>query len=112
MSAPNLKEIEWAISELENQESSETRYILLAALYTCRNEMLCPDQQMSVYSADPDPKPEPIARYGDSDFLQVVTGVDPVAAWRIMDELMETLHVVNLRVYESVLRKMKRIQQA
>ena len=40
MSAPNLKEIEWAISELENQESSEGRYTLLAALYTCRNQML------------------------------------------------------------------------
>ncbi len=86
---------EWTISELENQESSETRYILLAALYTCRNEMLFPNQQMSVYSADSDPKPKPIAKYGDSDFLQAVTGVDPAAAWRIMDELMETLHVVN-----------------
>ena len=40
MSAPNLKEIEWAISELENRESSENRYTLLAALYTCRNQIL------------------------------------------------------------------------
>lgn len=32
MSAPNLKEIEWAISELESQESSEGRYTLLAWL--------------------------------------------------------------------------------
>ena len=31
MSAPNLKEIEWAISELESQESTESRYTLLAA---------------------------------------------------------------------------------
>ena len=46
MSAPNLKEIEWAISELERQESTEGRYTLLAALYTCRDHMLGDTQQI------------------------------------------------------------------
>ena len=53
MAAPNLKEIEWAIHELEQEESSEKRYELLAALYTCRNEMLglsTPLPQIAAYS--------------------------------------------------------------
>ena len=40
MPKPNLKEIEWAISELEQEESSFPVYAKLANLYTVRNEML------------------------------------------------------------------------
>ena len=36
MSAPNLKEIEWAIHELEKEESSFPVYAKLANLYTVR----------------------------------------------------------------------------
>lgn len=111
MAAPNLKEIEWAIHELENQESSETRYSLLASLYTCRNEMLglsAQQPQVMAYSEAPAPV-EQLERYGDSDFLRTVQGRDPGAAWAVIDELMETLRVVNPRAYESVMRKMQRL---
>ena len=43
--------------------------------------------------------------YGDSDFLQAVAGKDPAAVWEILDDLMDTLHVVNPRVYDGVMRK-------
>ena len=45
--------------------------------------------------------------YGDSDFLQAVYGKDPAAAWVIMDDLMDTLHTVNPRVYDGVIRKIR-----
>lgn len=111
MSKPNLKEIEWAISELEGKESTETGYALLAALYTCRNEMLgqsAPQSQVMAYSESAGPA-EKLARYGDSEFLAAVEGKDPGAAWGVMDELMETLRAVNGRVYDSVMRKLERI---
>jgi hypothetical protein len=59
MSAPNLNEIEWAISVLEKEESSFSIYSKLADLYICRNEMAKQsDSDMSylAYSgaADPD----------------------------------------------------------
>ena len=38
-----------------------------------------------------------------------VDGKDPSAAWSVMDELMETLRVVNPRAYDSVLRKINRL---
>ncbi len=112
MSAPNLKEIEWAISELEQEESSEDRYTLLAALYTCRNEMLglsAPQPQIAAYSEAPAPAQERLGHYGDSDFLRAVAGKDPSDAWAVMDELMETLQVVNQRAYDSVMRKLGRL---
>lgn len=111
MAAPNLKEIEWAISELEQEESSEKRYQLLAALYTCRSELLgpsAPQPQIAAYS-EAAPIHETLGRYGGSDFLQAVSGKDPAAAWAVMDELMDTLRVVNPRAYDSVLRKLGRL---
>ena len=112
MSAPNLKEIEWAIQELEKEESSFPVYAKLANLYTVRNEMLglsAPQPQIAAYSEAAGPAAERLGQYGDSDFLRAVEGKDPVKAWAVMDELMETLQVVNRRTYDSVVRKLGRL---
>lgn len=112
MSAPNLKEIEWAISELEKEESSFPVYAKLANLYTVRNELLgltASQPQIATYSESAGPVEKRLDQYGDSDFLQAVSGKDPASAWLVMDELMDTLRVVNPRAYESVMRKLDRI---
>jgi len=108
MPAPNLKEVEWAISELEQEESSKAGYILLSALYIIRDKMSGDSPAPVAYSMQAPPI-ESIGRYGDSDFLQTVVGKDPAAAWSVMDEHMETLRVVNPRAYEGVLRKLNKI---
>ena len=109
MSAPNLKEIEWAISELENQESSEGRYTLLAALYTCRNQMLGntqPEPRIAAYSEAPRQEMETLGQYGDSDFLRAATGKDPAKVLMVIDDLLDALQVVNRRAYDNVMRKL------
>ena len=111
MTKPNLKEIEWAISELENQETTENRYILLAALYVCRSVMMGREpavQKIAGYSPSAVPA-ESLEEYGESEFLQTVAGKEPAEAWGVMDELMDTLRVVNSRAYESVIRKLERL---
>lgn len=115
MSAPNLKEIDWAISELENSESSFPVYAKLADLYAVRDHMTAGERSatpppISAYSAASAPDAQKVTRlYGDSDFLRLVSDADPAAAWRIVDELMENLQVVNPRVYNSVMRKLEKI---
>ncbi len=52
-------------------------------------------------------EPAPLDRCGDSDFLRAVQGKDTASAWGVMDNLMDTLKVVNQRVYESVMRKIR-----
>lgn len=109
MPTPNIKEIEWAISELAQEESSKSNYILLAALYTCRDHLKDSTiLRRDGYSAASARK-EPLGLYGDSDFLRAVSGKPLDAAWAVMDELMDTLKAVNPRVYESVLRKIERL---
>lgn len=110
MPKPNLKEIEWAISELEQEESSFPVYAKLADLYAVRNEMLgisSQQPQIAAYSSSRDSASEPPPQYGDSEFLQAVAGIPAADAWAVMDELMETLRAVNPRVYASVMRKLQ-----
>lgn len=106
MALPNLKEVEWAIAELEGQESSKTGYVLLSALYTVRDHMVEPTSPVQVangYSRSAGP--DVLGRYGDSEFLQALQGKGSAAVCAVMDELMETLQVVEPRVYRSVMRK-------
>ncbi len=117
MSALNLKEVEWWIFKLENEESSQNGCILLASLYTIRDHMTGDvpkiSQDASGYSLAPaaymDPDSDTIGDYGNSPFLQAIAGKDAAKAWGVVDELMDTLQVVNVRVYNSVLRKIREL---
>lgn len=115
MSAPNLKELDWAISELESQESSESRYMLLAALYTCRNEMLGltalqPQPQIAAYSETAGPIEERVGRYGNSDFLKAVADKDPAKIWAILDDFVGSLSLVNRRAYDHLVERLENAQ--
>lgn len=112
MAAPNLKEIEWAIAELEQEESSFDVYAKLADLYTVRAQMMgdaVPEPQVAAYSTAVAPAAMTFDQYGESEFLQAVANVDPAVAWGVMDELMDTLHIVNERAYDTVMRKLSKI---
>lgn len=109
----DIKEVEWAISELEKAESSFTNFSKLADLYAIRDRIINGNEQ----------NPEPVAMsyalaaaqndaiesYGDSEFLQSIAGKPSAATWAVIDELMDTLSVVNPRVYNNVMRKLRQI---
>lgn len=97
-------EIKKWIARLETEESSWTNYERLAVLYTVLNQQNDGNDRPAplLYSA----APAPVEVFGDSDFLQAVSSVEPSMAWAIMDELMDSLKVVNERVYNSVMRKL------
>jgi len=111
MALPNLKEVEWAINELENEESSKSGYLLLSALYTVREHMQKGESEHVMKSGhlQTSPTAEMLDLYGESNFLKAVAHKDSAAVFNIMDELMETLQVVNSRAYNSVMRKLHNI---
>ena len=109
----DIKEIEYWISKLENGESSFPNYAKLADLYAIRSQMTgvpaaYPQPQVAAYSEAAEPVGEMLGQYGDSDFLRAVAGKNEGDAWRVMDELMETLRVVNPRAYDGVMSKLGR----
>lgn len=113
-------EIRKEIARLEYEESSYPNYAKLADLYVIRDKMQKDEQgsrstRLHAYSGDSVPAvqaaapqaevPQMVGGYGDSDFLHSIAGKDPSKVWPIMDELMDTLSLVNRRVYDSVMRK-------
>lgn len=107
------KEIDLEIARLEYGESSYPAYAKLANLYTIRNQMRKQEEPEPVYARTYSVEPATAEftatteLYGDSDFLRALEGKDPAAAWSVMDELMDTLHTVNPKVYAGVLRKIR-----
>lgn len=116
-------EIRKEIARLEYEESSYPNYAKPADLYVIRDKMQEDEQgsrssRVHAYSGDPAPAvqaaasqaevPQTVGSYGDSDFLRAIEGKKPSTVWPIMDELMDTLAVVNARVYNSVMQKIKR----
>lgn len=48
-------------------------------------------------------------RKSGSEFLAAVNGKPPDGVWAIMDDLMDTLRVVNEKAYISVMRKIREL---
>ena len=109
-------EIRKEIARLEYEESSYPNYAKLANLYVIRDKMQgaenARDKFVGYDSGAPAPvtaEPATVGEYGDSEFLLAVAGKDPAKAWTVIDELMDTLALVNRKVYDSVMRKIKGI---
>ena len=106
-------EIRKEIARLEYEESSYPNYAKLANLYVIRDKMQgaeSGERFVGYYSGAPAPvtaEPATVGEYGDSEFLLAVAGMSPEKAWAVVDELMDTLALVNRKVYDSVLRKIK-----
>lgn len=107
MSAPNLKEIEWAIAELEKEESSFPLYAKLANLYTVRDKMTggsIQKPQIAAYSEAARPEAFVLGRYGDSEFLKAAEGKDPALVLSALDDLMSAIQMVRPNAYTNVMR--------
>lgn len=110
-------EIRAAIAKLEFDESSYSNYAKLASLYVIRDKMQEEERgdggrYVGYYSGAPasvTAEPATVGKHGDSEFLLAVAGKDPAKAWTVIDELMDTLSMVNSKVYNSVMQKIKRV---
>ena len=111
-----------AIAECQGtRDPNRETCMMLAAFYTIQDHLYptdhFPDSGKMVdpaysFAAPPETMqitegPETVGEYGESDFLRAVAGKDPAAMWKIMDDLMDTLKMVNERSYNSVMRKIR-----
>ena len=92
---------------MKQKESSWTNYEKLAALYIIRNEQgggatAGEKAPPMLYSAEPAPAKK--IKPSGSEFLKAVGNVAQDRAWEVMDELMDTLKIVNEKAYNSVLK--------
>lgn len=100
-----LQDVEESLAEMENAPPTYDTARKLAVLYTLREFM---EGSRSPKTAA---VPEVVVDApGDSEFMKLVNGRDSVAVWRIVDELMGTLAVVEPRIYDGVMRRIRGIE--
>lgn len=92
----DLKEIDWAIGELEKAETSYVNCMRLASLYTIRNQY----KPTSTNTID---------TRVNSEFLQAVQGKPYPATLEVINELMDSLQVISPKIYEEMLEKLQRL---
>lgn len=112
------QDLQGAIAEcLGQRDPNANTCIKLAAYYTIQHELFGDSKQpvvpqipqMPVYSrAGPAEEPETYVDFiSDSEFSRMVNGMESRQAWAIVDELVETIRVLNPRLYNGLIRKME-----
>lgn len=103
-----LEELDEAIRDCESSDRhTYDDCIRLAALYTIKKQ-LYPDTMPELRQSFRAPADE-VGNYGESEFLQVVSGKNAESVWSVIDELMNTLEITNPRLYDGVMRKIDRL---
>lgn len=92
-----IDELEDSAPTFQNCQKMATFYTLLNAMYRTNDEA---PRQESVQE-------EVIDDHGDSEFLRLVAGIDSHTAWTLMDELMETIQILQPKLYDSVMRRLR-----
>lgn len=91
---------------LESSHHSIQNCEKLAAVYTVLDH-ISPDAQPHVNSfSSYEVKQDIIGVYGDSKFLQAIAGKDTQAVWKIMNEMMDAISVLNPKLHKAVLSRL------
>lgn len=100
-----LREVEEAICEMEAVPDANFETCRKLAVFYILRDYMGGTLPFSGYSASDGPQ-EKIKRHGDTEFLEIVAGRDPVGVWSVLDELMSTLQITNPRLYDGVMRRL------
>ena len=95
----NLDEINGEIAKLENQPSTYITIERLAMLYIVRDHLTVSPVSVPAVSGLDIP-------HGDSDFMCGCAGKTINQVMEIMDELMETLSIIQPRLYDAVMDRL------
>jgi hypothetical protein len=109
-----IEEIDRAIKEHESGANTYANCERLAWLYIIRDHMKEGLQDKPAehheHTAEPyklNAPPDHIKYDGNSDFLKSINGKDTQKVISVMDELMETIQLIQPRMYDAVLIKIK-----
>lgn len=99
------EELQEAIAECQGQRNPNANTcVKLASFYTIQDHMK-QKEETPVYSYSPPPDNIVDMSFSDSEFAKMADGKPLDDMWRLMDELMSTLQVLNPHLYDGVMRK-------
>ena len=104
-------DLQEAIAECQGvRNPTASTAIKLAAFLTIQRELFgeqettLPDRPTYSYASEPAETPQ---YDSGTEFSEAIQGKDPAEVYKVMDEVMDTLKMINVRVYNSVMRKLK-----
>ena len=92
-----IDDLEMAPATYQNAEKLATFYTLYDHLYVREVPKNLVEMTREVT----------INRYGDTEFLKAIDGMDAEKAWKIMDELMTTLMALQRKLYDATIDRLK-----
>lgn len=107
-----IDEISEGKHSIQNCEKLAAIYTVLDHLYpenTENPQKLGLNNQIMGYSFDNKVETENnsvVGRYGNSDFLKVISDKDTRSMWLLMNELMDAIMVLDPRLYDSIMRRL------
>ena len=104
------KDLQDAIAECQGERHPNANTCIKLAAYFTIYDYLYPKQSeqteripQAIFETVEE---QEVASYGESDFLRMISGKKAADAWQVMDELMDTLQVINPRLYDGVMRQL------
>ena len=92
-----IDELEMSPSTYQNAEKLATFYLLYEHLYMKKEPVSRIETVEEVIISD----------YGDSEFLQLVTGKRSDDVWLVLDDLMNAVKALQPKLYNAVIDKLK-----
>lgn len=106
------QELEEHIAEIVNKRDQSVSEIRDLAAFIIARDDLSQNKAVGSYgdAAPATDKTEEtiIGNHGTSEFLQVIAGKDAGTVWKVIDETMDTLKLMEPRLYAGVLRKLEK----
>ena len=107
------RDLQEAIAECQGvRNPSASTCLKLAAYYTIQDRLFGKKErevQSYSYAAEPPVRQvdKSIDYESDTDFSQVIYGMNQDDVWPVLDELMSVLQTTNPRLYDGVIRKIE-----
>ena len=99
------RDLQAAIAECQGERNPNANTcIKLAAYYTIKNEMY---RAPSSYSYAAQPVAGAVSYESGTEFSRAIQGKDTSDVLAVIDELMQTIEVLNPRLYAGVMRKLR-----
>lgn len=104
------KELEEAIQECKSLPATYQSCEKLATLFNVYDHLYAEQvQPVSLHRETQIVQQEVIHNPGDSEFCKLIDGKDAKKVWDVIEELMQTIEVVNSRLHTAVIMKLSEI---
>lgn len=110
------RELIEAIRECENSPTSFQNCERLSVFYTVYDHLYGKSDGIKDESSQDSPSKQEVGEIekeiifvpeATSDFLRAVKGIDANYFWKVMDELISTIEVINPRLYEGLMKRLE-----